>query len=463
MAKPVFIFVSKLVRKLVMASLIAALALVAYSLWLFGKDQSSYEERRATLMTVTETERTRIDGELTVLNEKHQATVTMIEMQQQRSERAEKVLKNLHESDPGALDRWFGDAAEVKTHGERVASLEKIKTESQTRVVELQRDIVAGEQARKSLETQLVALDANLLTLKNENHAAAHYVRSAWAEARWWVLAVFLAYLFGGLVVAFVLYYGWASWVSRRKPVSLVTTGGGYSSIGESAVTVEDALWAGEVLWVRKGFLQASDNELIRRRRFMLNWRMPFSCLAGGLWRLIELRNGRSAGERRVVLASAADPFAEFAIVSVPEGSSFVLRAAFLHGIIMNSEQRLVIRRHWRLLCWQSWVSGQFGYFEFFGPCRLIVSSVSALQGETLATNDDGKGSSCRAGQKALIGFSPQLELKAVRTEGFWRYCRRRTALFDVLVKGSGVYLTRGEEGRGRDRLRARLLKRCGL
>jgi len=61
------------------------------------------------------------------------------------------------------------------------------------------------------------------------------------------------------------------------------------------------------------------------------------------------------------------------------------------------------------------------------------------------------------------VGFSPQLALHPVRTESFWRYCQRRTPLFDLLVTGTGAYLTREVDGRGSDGFKQCVLKPFGL
>jgi len=228
-------------------------------------------------------------------------------------------------------------------------------------------------------------------------------------------------------------------------------------------MAVEESLWPGEVLWVRRNFLQASDDGLARKSRFTMSWRSFFSCRFAGLCRMVELRNGRSDGARHVVLACKDDPFAELAVVSVPEGAAFVLRAGFLMGLIATAQQPPVFRRHWRFNRWQPWVSGQFGYIEFFGPCRLVVSCVSALKAETVVAQEGGTSLSKRTAQAGLVGFSPQLGLKAVRSHGFWRYCKGRGPLFEVQVSGGGVFLTREAEGRGRDGFWARVLKRWGL
>jgi len=464
MANPVFTFLSKLIRKLGMALLIAALALVTYSLWLFGCERAEYEDRRAQLTQISATESTSVHGQLAEVDRKQADIVRELQTQQQRALQAERILKTIHEMDAGVLGRLFGDKNELKSHEDRIAQVEALKTNAQTRVVELQREFLASQNARAALAESLMKVQQEELALKQEKHPAEHYLRTAWNEARQMVIAVFIVYLIGDSVIAVMLYYGWATWVSRGRPVQLPAKGTAVPVIGESAVVVENTLWPGEVLWVRRKLLHAADDGLNRRKKLLLNWRTPLSCCAGGLSRLVELRNARSDGQRGVVFANADDPFAELSIVSVPEGGSFVLRASFLMGLIVGREQVPVIRRHWRLFNWQSWVSGQFGYFEFSGPCRLIVSCVSALQADTLAARDDGKPVMRRATQEGVIGFSPRMEFKPVRSEGFLRYCSGRSPLFDLQLVGVGVVLLRdAEERRGRDDFRARMFKFMGL
>ncbi|MET0263735.1 MAG: hypothetical protein ABW223_12600, partial [Rariglobus sp.] len=127
------------------------------------------------------------------------------------------------------------------------------------------------------------------------------------------------------------------------------------------------------------------------------------------------------------------------------------------------ANQMARIRRRWRFFNWQSWVSGQFGYFEFSGPCRLVVSCISALQAEPVAERDDGTLAFRRTTQAGLVGFTPRLEMKPVRSAGFWRYCRRRSPLFDVELAGVGVFLSRQNDVRSRDGLRARFLRWFGI
>lgn len=463
METPVQTSVAKIARKLAMAVLIAIMTLFAYSLWLFVGENGDYHEHRATRSSRMEAQRAEVSAQLADVSVKTDVAIATLASQQQRALQAEKLLKSLHELDPGTLDRLVGDGEQHAQHEARIASTAKIKTEAQTRVVELQREVVLGEQKRTDLKLRLSAVEAEQAALRAETNAAGHYLRVAWQEGAWLVYTLFFVYLFGGLAVAALLYFGWARLAAKGKPVQLRTLEVAQPSISESAIGVEHSLWPGERLWVKKRFLQSADSALTRRTRLLPDWKRPLSWVLCGSQRLVELRNERSDGERQVVFTSMSDPFAELAVVSVPEGGSFVMRAGFVMGMIADISRRPVIRRHWYFRSWQSWVAGQFGYWEFCGPCRLVVSCVSTLNAKTLSSPDEKKPLSSRAMLAAVVGFSPQLMMHPVRTDSFWDYCRRRAPLFDQSLAGTGTYLTRELAGRARDGVKARILKRFGL
>lgn len=463
MENPVLTTASKLLRKLAMAVLISALALVTYALWLFVRDHADFKEHRAQMSAQIDAERTKARAELSAVSQKTNVATAMLASQKQRSGLVEKALKTLRELEPGTLDKLVGNKEQQAAHDAQLARTVVMQTETQTRIEELQREVVAGEQTRAELEQKLAELDREQAQLKTEETAISHYLRVAWKEGNWAIYTVFFAYMFGWLVVAACLYYGWAQLSAKGRPVQLRKADVELPAIGESSVGVEHSLWPGERLWVRKRFIQSADMALTRRNRLLPDWRRPISWLLCGSCGLVELRNERSDGERQVVFTSMKDPFAELAVVSVPDGGSFVVRAGFVMGFIADIGLHPVIRRHWRVWSWQSWVSGQFGYWEFYGPCRLVVSCVSTLHGKTITSPDEANAISCREVLASVVGFSPQLLIHPVRAEGFLRYWRRQTPLFELMLTGTGAYLTRELEGHGRDDVKARILKRFGL
>ena len=469
MANSVKSFFIKLIRKWVMALVVGLLTLTAYSLWLYVQEPASFEVRRTNLVATNQQELTELSGELALLTEAKSVTRAELEVQKSRRQQAEKTIKTLHELDPGLLDRVLGDEQTQQAHAARIARLEAIKVEAGLHVVELQNQLAETEARWAWVSGRLPLLEQKQLDLVTDQQPSFHYLRMAWAEARWLVAAVVLAYLIGRFFVDLALFYGVAPHITRGKAVQLVQGDVVLPVVQESDVKVADELWPGEMLRVRPQFLQSSDEGLKQRRCFVLNWRRAFSCLASGLTGLTELRNERNAGERHVNFASSKDPFAELTIVSVPESGSFILRAGFLVGVITPGGKSVAIRRHLRLFHWQSWVSGRFGYWEFFGPCRLIVSCVSAVTVESLRADDAGELPSRWVAQAGVVGFSPQLALKPVRCLSFWRYFNERRPLYDVEISGTGVFLASESGGQARQRMRGnegpavKLLKLFGL
>ena len=469
MANPVKTFLVTLTRKCAMSMLVGLLALAAYSLWLYGKEPASFEVRRARLIATTHSELTALQDEQVQLSAAKSETAAALVAQQSRHNQAEKALKTLHALDPNMLERVWGDAETQKTHAERVARMEKIKAESAARSVALQCQLRDEEAGLRELNERHQRVERTHLAATVDGQAGVHYLRTAWHEARWLVVGVICAYLFGRFVLSLFWFYAVAPRVTRGQAVQLAQANGLLPVVEESALSAESALWPGEVLRVRPQYLQSHDEGLTQRSCPVLNWRRAFSCLASGLTGLIELRNSRNAGERSVLFASRTDPFAELSIVSVPEGGSFILRAGFLMGVITPGAAPVTIHRHLRLFHWQSWVSGRFGYWEFVGPCRLIVSCVSAVSVEFMKTNEAGEFPPRRTAQAGVVGFSPQLALKPVRCSGFWRYYRLRRPLYEVEITGCGVFLASESGVLARSRMRGnegplvKLLKLVGL
>src|SRR4051812_45205383 len=218
---PVRKTVVKWARKLGMAVLISVLALVTYALWLFVRDHAGFEENRAQRVARVEADRAKFRSELSVVSQKTNVATAMLDTQKQRAAQVEKVLKSLHELDPGTLERIIGDKEQQVAYDARVERAVLMQTETQTKIVELQRVVVVGEEARAELTRKLEGLDREQSQLKTENYAAAHYLRIAWNEGHGLIYTVFFAYLFGWLVVAIGLYYGWAQLAAKGRAVQL--------------------------------------------------------------------------------------------------------------------------------------------------------------------------------------------------------------------------------------------------
>ena len=83
----------------------------------------------------------------------------------------------------------------------------------------------------------------------------------------------------------------------------------------------------------------------------------------------------------------------------------------------------------------------QFRFFEFAGPCRLVVAGNRGVRAERLSEREGGAVPARRANQDATIGFTPNLDYRPVRAETFWSYYRGMNPLFDDLFAGHGMFL----------------------
>jgi hypothetical protein len=298
------------------------------------------------------------------------------------------------------------------------------------------------------LETQIVKVEA-------QRSKVMHYLLQAWEKIKWWLLGALALYFFGPTIGKLFMYYGIAPTVMRGRPVRLSAEMAQLPEISPSRVSLDLGLVAGERLWIRERFLQASDEGLKKKTRFLLDWRIPFTCLASGLVEMVELRTSEGGDTERVTLSNQANPHIELCLITLPEGASLVLRPSFLAGAAAAGGQRVRIRRRWQIFRWQAWVTLQFRYFEFVGPARLIVAGSRGVRAERLLNREDGRASARRTNQDATVGFTPNLDYKPVRAETFWGYYRGMNPLFDDLFSGNGLFLcqeisTEGDTGKAR-------------
>jgi hypothetical protein len=211
--------------------------------------------------------------------------------------------------------------------------------------------------------------------------------------------------------------------------------------VSESKVAATVSLQPGERLWVKEQFLQASDEGLKRKSRYLLDWTIPFTCFATGLVELIEMSHSGASGEEQLTLSNQRDPHSEIALVTLAEGAALVLRPSFLAGLVTMTGQRPRIRRRWQLFRWQAWVILQFRFFEFSGPCRLVIAGSRGVRVEQLLEREDRSVSARRTNQDATMGFTPNLDYRPARAETFWSYYRGMNPLFDDLFSGKGIFL----------------------
>lgn len=447
-------FLRWLFQKVAAALLMAVLALCAYGLWLFLRDNVDFDLHRNEVIMAMSGERSHLREAMKDVDQRLDSLDAQMKAERERIKQAEKVIHTLKELE-STWDRLVGNPEQQQANAEQMTRMQKLRDAAEAKLAELQTRYQRGVWEKDGLEISLGRLETRIKTVEAQTSKVEHYLMAAWLKSRWWLAAALALYFFGPTLGKSFLYYGLAPTIMRGRPVRLAPDRGIMPEVSGSRVSLDLALPPEERLWIREKFLQASDEGLKKRTRFLLDWRMPFTCLASGLIELIEMRPEPDAGEQHVTLSNQAKPHIELAAITLPEGASLILRPSFLAGATVSGKQRLRIRRRWQIFRWQAWVTLQFRFFEFVGPCRLIVAGSRGVRAEILSEREGGRRPARRTNQDATIGFTPNLDYKPVRAETFWSYYRGMNPLFDDLFAGQGVFLcqeisTEGEAGRAR-------------
>jgi hypothetical protein len=439
-----------LLQKLLVAAVIMLLALAAYGGWLYLQDEGVLEtERLARLERALET-RDRLIVAQTAVNQQIVNIRSDMATQQDRARRAAEIVAALRKLESW-WDQWFGNPAQQSANAEQIQRMDTLKTNAAAKFAELQYAAADALREKDDVDADLRRAHAEVALLEQSQSRPRQYVLRAWDKTKWWVALALGSYFFGPTLWALTMYYGFGSLLGLGRPIRLGPDPAALPMVSASRVSVEAVLQPGELLRVKESFLQASDEGIARQTRFVLDWRIPFTSLACGLVELIELRHPQAVagGTYRLTLSNGTDPHLELALVTVPAGASLVLRPSFLVGVMQHQDERLVIRRHWRIFKWQAWVSGQFRFFEFVGPCRLVVSGSRGVRAEILEVREEGTSPARRTNQDATIGFTPNLSYSPVRAETFWSYYRGMNPLFDDRFAGAGLFILQETSAEG--------------
>lgn len=428
---------------------ILAIILGTAGVWSYLRDAVDIEGKRQEVMQVLTGERHRLMEAKARVQERKAAEQRELGQQQQRVAIATRGIRTIDELE-SPWQRWFGGGAKGNL-GARRADLAKLRSSAEARAKELGENLKIEDYTLEGLDVAMGKVDRRMGLLQSTEPIVVRYAKSAWIKTRAYVITALAAWLLGPLLGKLLLYFVVAPPVSRGRPIRFSDQPATGVRVSGSNAALDVGLREGELLRVKETFLQASDEGLLKRMRWIFDWRIPFASWACGLVELVELRHpGGSSGDYRVTIASSEDSSTEFSLVELPEGDSLIVRPWFIAGVVLAQGSRLRIRRRWVFGRWQAWMTMQFRFFEFEGPCRLVLAGSRGIRVETLALPADrisGRDPARRANQQAIIGFTPGLEYRPVRAETFWAYYRGMNPLFDELFVGQGLFLCQASAG----------------
>lgn len=430
-----------LLQKLLAAALIVGVVLGMYGGWLYLQDERGLEAERINRLQRAMISRDELLAAQAALTQQITTLRADLTTQQDRAQRAAEIVAALRQLESW-WDRWFGNPAQQTANVEQMQRMEALKSSAAANVAALKDLLGRTLHENESLDLSVRRANAEVARLEASQSKPRQYVLAAWEKTRWWVALALGSYFLGPTVWLATMYYLVGGLLVRGRAIRLGGEPAALPEVSASHVSLETVLQPGELLRVKEKFLQASDEGIKRETRFVLDWRIPFTSLACGLVEMVELRHaGTDAGGFHVTLSNGDDPHLELATVVVPAGASLVLRPSFLVGVVQRENDHLCIHRHWRIFHLQAWISGQFRFFEFVGPCRLVVAGSRGVRAEVLAERVGQEQAARRTNQDATIGFTPNLAYQPVRAETFWSYYRGMNPLFDDLFSGKGIFV----------------------
>lgn len=429
-------FVLWLSRKLVPLCFAGVLLVAGTGLYLYARDNLATEADRTRRMAALEATR---EGLIALREEtagRYQELRAEAAEAQDRYRRAERLIANL-QALQGFWENLFRSREEKEHERERLLWAQQKREEIGWSLRDLERQAAAAKESLAGLEQRLVDLQREREALEQAESEMLSYTQQAWLAVQQPLLFGTVAFLFGPGLWKILCYYAWAPLVAMGRPIQLRGAWTEKLLAAPSEVSKRVGIGPGERVILKEKFLQASDEALRRRTRFVFDWRIPFSSAACGLIELTEMRN-EGEREHSVTFSTQEEPMTELSVIELPAESSVVLRPSHLAGVVFGSGRRLRIDRHWRIFSVHAWVTLQFRYFEFHGPCRLIVCGRRGVRTEWMSAGEGGDLLARRTNQDSTIGFTPNLIYNCARAETFWAYFRGRNPLFDDVFRGAG-------------------------
>lgn len=437
-------FLAWILRKVTFSILLVLLGLTGFGLWLFLRENVALEMKQQALLRELTGKNQQLRAALANIEARMSGLRTEIPVEENRAREAARIAAQLADLNGSVSDE------QRRENERRIAALRETESVARQKAAELQQMLMRTQWEKDGLEIALSHAAAELNHVEAKKSQVLVYAREAWGRYGDYVVIAVIVYFLSPPVLRLIAYFIVAPLISRRAPVRLGRVAEKQPQVVTSGASVDVELEPGDTLWVKENFLQASDEGLLKNTRFLLDWRIPLTCFAAGLKELVEISNAAPEAKLRATFSCQDDAHVELAVVTIPAGSSLVLRPTMLAGLIGPlGRRRAAIRRHWRLFSLQSWATGTFRYFEFVGPCTLLVAGSRGVRAEVLEERAGLDVAARRANQDATLGFTPGLAWRPVRAETFWAYFRGANPLFDDCFEGTGVFLCQQTSARG--------------
>lgn len=295
------------------------------------------------------------------------------------------------------------------------------------------------KQGAKFIATKELAERADIIADKVEGGGPIgsiwRCIKEIYPMAKW----VLLSILVMPFLIKGVLYYFIAPLVQKLAPVCINDKQPDKAPrVGSSAISQEIDVFSGRELLIRPEFLQSSTQSAIKRTRWFLNPKFPFSSAFCGMWMLTSIR-GEGGASTRVVIAPTQSPdsLSELLMLDLDHDHRLVVHPRALVGIVKIHHIEVGMSKKWRLKNLHSWLTWQLRYLEFSGPCTLVLKGCRGVKAE------NSSGTSPRLiNQAATLAFSSHLRYSNTRCEPFSSYFWGKNCLLnDRFEGGNGIFV----------------------
>ncbi len=271
-----------ILSKSIVALIAIAIAVAVFALYLYLGDSIKVErERKASLMDAqvyAQAIYSRLDSihtEVIAVAEELESARKQLESANALVERLEGFLSKIEYLFSSAEDKASVDLQllQAKENSSKFGPLiDKLRgRSSELRIT------------RVGLSEEARILEVRIGKLETSSSEMARYLDSSWKTVRPYLPYALVGILLGPLVFKATAYYAIAPIFQRARAIRFSEESLAAPSALDGGVSISIVLRSEERAWIKESYLQASDEDLDRRNRFVLNWKIPFTCLAAGL------------------------------------------------------------------------------------------------------------------------------------------------------------------------------------
>jgi hypothetical protein len=244
-----------LLRKLSAGLLMVVLGVAAVALGLYLRETVDFDRSRAIMIQALTDERDQLQAVRAEIEARMVKMQSDIVIQEERVTRATKVISTLRELESW-WDRLVGNPDQQKANADQIERMTALSAESTNALVDLRRSLLQLTGERDGLELALTRLQGRLQAELQTESRVVHYTRRAWEKSRVYVVTALALFVFGPTLFKLGLFYGLAPLLAKSRPIRWVESAAAQPAVGGSRVSVDTALWPGEVLLIRENFLQ---------------------------------------------------------------------------------------------------------------------------------------------------------------------------------------------------------------